>query len=112
MSAEVLEYIYSKNAISDYEYKFYKSIYRRTSMSIKQWDIKKKINRKLLDFTSYERNSYFNKINRILKWAEKNPTFDTNYVLSVKDSCNRNGKLTEKQLVGLNNIITRFKIQE
>lgn len=111
MSTEVLEYLYSKNTISDFDYKFYKSIFRRTSMSLKQWDIKEKINQKLLDFASYERNSHFNKINRILKWAEDNTSFDTTYVLSLKQACNRNGKLTEKQLAGLNNIITKFKIQ-
>lgn len=112
MSAEVLEYIYSKNAISEYEYKFYKSIFRRTSMSLKQWDIKEKINQKFLDFTSYERNSHFNKINLILKWAEDNPLFDTSYVLSLKQTYNRNGKITSRQLAGLNNIISKFKIQE
>lgn len=111
MSAEVLEYLYSKNAISDFDYKFYKSIFRRTSMSLKQWDIKEKINQKLLDFSSYERNSHFNKINRILKWAEDNISFDTTYVLSLKQACNRNGKLTEKQSASLNNIINKFKIQ-
>jgi len=111
MSAEVLEYLYSKNAISDFDYKFYKSIFRRTSMSLKQWDIKEKINQKLLDFSSYERNSHFNKINHILKWAEDNISFDTTYVLSLKQACNRNGKLTEKQSASLNNIINKFKIQ-
>lgn len=112
MSAEVLEYLSSKNAISDFDYKFYKSIIRRTSLSLKQWDLKEKINQKLLSFTSYERNSHFNKINLIVKWAEDNPSFDTSYVLSLKQACNRNGNLSSKQLAGLNNIISKFKIQE
>jgi len=112
MSAEVLEYLYSKNAISDSEYKFYKSIHRRTRMSTKQWEFKERINRKFLNFTSYERNSHFNKINLILKWAEEKPSFNTDYVLSLKQACNRNGKLTDNQLSALNNIITKFKIKE
>ena len=111
MSSEVIEYIYKKKGISDFEYNFYKSIYRKRIMSEKQWDIKKRINQKFLNFTSYETNSHFNKINLVLKWAQTNISFNTDFVQSIKKSCQKNGRLTEKQLESLNNIITAFKIQ-
>ncbi len=80
-------------------------------MSDKQWDIKKRINQKFLNFTSYETNSHFNKINLVLKWAQTNITFNTDFVQSIKKSCQKNGRLTEKQLESLNKIISAFKIQ-
>ncbi|PWN58437.1 hypothetical protein [Chryseobacterium viscerum] len=111
MNAEVIEYIYGKKGISDFDYKFYKSIYRRRIMSAKQWDIKKRINQQFLNFTSYETNSHFNKINLVLKWAQNNTSFDPDFVQSLKASCQRKGRLTEKQLESLNKIISAFKIK-
>ena len=111
MSSEVIEYIYKKKGISDFEYNFYKSIYRKRIMSDKQWDIKKRINQKFLNFTRYETNSHFNKINLVLKWAQTNISFNTDFVLSIKECCRKNGRLTEKQLESLNKIISSFKIQ-
>lgn len=110
MSSEVIEYIYKKKGISDFEYNFYKSIYRKRIMSDKQWDIKKRINQKFLNFTSYETNSHFNKINLVLKWAQTNISFNTDFVLSIKKSCQKNGRLTDKQLESLNKIINGFQI--
>ena len=111
MSLEVIEYIYKKKGLSDFEYNFYKSIYRKRIISDKQLDIKKRINQKFLTFTSYETNSHFNKINLVLKWAQTNIAFNTDFVLSIKKSCQKNGRLTEKQLESLNKIISGFKIQ-
>ena len=111
ISSEVIEYIYKKKGISDFEYNFYKSIYRKRIMSDKQWDIKKRINHKFLNFTRYETNSHFNKINLVLKWAQTNISFNTDFVLSIKECCQKNGRLTEKQLESLNKIISSFKIQ-
>lgn len=110
MSAEVVEYLYRKHAINNYEYKFYLDIYRKRNLSGKQEDIKRKINEKFLKFTSYETNSQFSKINLILNWAHSNADFDTDFVLSVKRSCEKNGRLTDKQSLGLDNIIKRFGI--
>jgi len=111
MSEEVLDYLNSKKIIDDYEYKFYSNILRKKNLTDKQLDIKKRINQKLLDFTSYESNSQFNRINIVLKWAENNPWFDTSFVTSLKSSCERNGKLTENQKKALENIITKLKIE-
>jgi hypothetical protein len=111
MNAEVIEYLYTKRGISDFDYKFYKSIYRKRILSAKQWNIKEQINRKFLNFTSYETNSHFNKINKILKWAQNNTAFNTDFVYSLKRSCQQKGRLTEKQLSVLHNIIQKFKIQ-
>ncbi|QBO59586.1 hypothetical protein [Chryseobacterium salivictor] len=111
MSAEVIEYIYRKKGISDFDYKFYKSIYRRRIMSTKQCEIKKRINQQFLNFTSYETNSHFNKINLVLKWAETNTSFNTDFILSIKKTCRQKGRLTEKQLESLNKIIRDFKIK-
>jgi len=110
MSAEVLDYLYRKKGISDFEYQFYRSIYRKRILSAKQWEIKERINRKFLNFTSYETNSHFNKINKVLKWAQNNSFFNTDFVLSLKKSCQQKGRLTENQLSALNNIIQKFNI--
>ena len=110
MSAEVIDYLHRKNGISDFDYKFYKSIYRKRILSAKQWKIKEQINRKFLNFTSYETNSHFNKINQILKCAQNNTFFNTDFVLSLKKSCQQKGRLTENQLSALNNIIQKFNI--
>ncbi|WP_159476280.1 hypothetical protein [Chryseobacterium sp. 18068] len=110
MSSEVIEYFYRKGGMSDFDYKFYQSIFRKRNMSAKQWDIKAKINRKFLNFTSYETNSHFNKINKVLKWAEKNTFFNTDFVVSLKNSCIRRGRLTENQLASLDKIILKCNI--
>lgn len=111
MSAEVVDYIYSKKGISDFEYKFYKDIHRKRNLSLKQLEIKNRINNKFLAFTSYETNSHFNRINLVLKWAENNTWFDTDFVQSLKKSCERKGKLSENQKTALENIIKKLKIQ-
>ncbi|WP_290806575.1 hypothetical protein [Flavobacterium sp.] len=111
MSAVVIDYIYSKNGISEFEYNFYVDIHRKRNLSFKQLEIKKRINNKFLAFTSYETNSHFNRIKLVLKWAENNSWFDKSFVLSLKKSCERNGKLTENQRLGLENIITKLKIE-
>ncbi|MDV3748941.1 hypothetical protein CMU21_13980 [Elizabethkingia anophelis] len=112
ISSDALEYIYRKKGISDFEYNYYLSIHRKRSLSEKQWEIKRRINKKFLDFTSYETNSHFNKINKVLKWAESNTFFNTEFVLSLQQTCRQKGRLSEKQLVALNNIIQRFNIRK
>ena len=69
-----------------------------------------RINDKFLTFTSYETNSHFNRINLVLKWAENNSWFDKNFIMSLKKSCEKNGKLSERQKIALENIITKLKI--
>lgn len=110
MSAEVIDYIYNKKGISDFEYKFYVSIYRKRNLTFKQLEVKQRINDKFLAFTSYETNSQFNRINLALKWAENNSWFDKSFILSLKKNCERNGKLSENQKTALENIITKLKI--
>lgn len=39
MSSEVIEYFYRKGGMSDFDYKFYQSIFRKRNMSAKQLDI-------------------------------------------------------------------------
>lgn len=110
MSAEVIDYVYKKNGISDFEHTFYIDTYRKRNLSVKQLDVKKRINEKFLKFTSYETNSQFSKINLILSWAQNNPNFDTDFVLSIRKSCEKNGRLTEKQATAIDNIIKKFGI--
>lgn len=111
MSLEVLEYLYGKKVLSEFEYKFYLDTIRKRKLSDKQIEIRKKINQKLIDFTSYESNSNFSKINLVLKWAENNIWFDTSFVDSLKQSCERKGSLTDNQLNALDNIIKKLKIK-
>jgi hypothetical protein len=110
MSPEALIYLYDKNVISQIEYNIYSDIQRKRNLSVKQLDFKKRINKKLIDFTSYEASSALFKINLVLKWAETRTEFDTAFVLSLKDCCEKGRKLTEKQVQGLENIITFYKI--
>lgn len=110
MSSEVLEYLNNKKALSNFEYKFYTDIIRKRKLSEKQLEIKKRINQKLIDFTSYESNSSFSKINQVLIWAVDNPQFDKGFILSLKESCHKKGRLSEKQKIALDNIIAKFKI--
>lgn len=110
MSSEVLEYLNSNKVLSYFDYNFYSDIIRKRNLSEKQLETKRRINQKLIDFTSYELNSNFSKINLVLNWAEDNPKFDKSFVLSLKSSCENKGKLSEKQKTALDNIITKFGI--
>ncbi len=110
MSIEVVEYLKDKQILDDFEYDFYISIHRKRNLSEKQLEIKKRINQKFLNFTSYESNSQFSRINVVLEWAKTKPDFNVSFVNSLKSSCERNGKLTDKQKIALENIITKWKI--
>jgi len=111
MSLKVLEYLYAKKVLSEFEYKFYLDTIRKRLLSDKQLEIKEKINQKLIDFTSYESNSHFSKINLVFKWAENNNWFDISFINSLKKSCEKKGKLTGNQLKALDNIIKKMKIE-
>ena len=111
MSAEVLEYLNDKKVITQFEYDFYTDTLRKRNFSDKQLEIRERINQKFLDFTSYEANSVFSRINMVLKWADNNKWFKTDFVQSLKQSCERKGKLTESQSQALENIITKLKIE-
>jgi len=67
MSAEVIEYLFNKKVLSEYEYKFYRDVIRKRKLSTKQKELKIKINKKLIEFTSYEANSNFSRMNLIVK---------------------------------------------
>ena len=112
MSPEVLEYLNKKKVLSDFDYSFYKDTIRKRKLSEKQLNIRKRINQKLIDFTSYETNSHFSRINLVLDWAKDNSWFDTTFVASLKQNCERKGKLSEKQKDALENIITKLKIEK
>lgn len=111
ISKTALEYLKSKDGLSDFEYNFYLDIIRKRNLSEKQANLKEKINQKFLNFTNYEANSILKKINSVLKWAKSKSNFDTNFIQSLKSSFNKYGKLSEKQDNALNNIIEKFKIK-
>lgn len=111
MSAEVIDYMREKKLLNSFEYSFYMDTFRKRKLSEKQTEIRERINKKFLNATSYELNSHFRKINTVLKWAEGKTDFDTSFILSLRDSCRRNGKLTDKQKSALENIIIKFKIE-
>lgn len=112
MSVDVVEYLKNKNIIDDFEFNFYINILRKRKLSDKQLEIKKKINKKLLDFTSSESNSQLLRINLVLDWARDNNEFDKTFINSIKRSCERTGKLTVKQKIALDNIICKWKIEK
>ena len=111
MSPEVLEYLRKKNVLTEFDYKFYSDTIRKRKLSDKQLAIRERINQKLIDFTSYESNSNFTRINLVLKWAEDKSWFDKTFVNSLKSSCEKKGKLTEKQTFALESIIKKLKIE-
>jgi hypothetical protein len=111
MSPEVLEYLRKKKVLTDFDYSFYSDTIRKRKLSEKQLAIRERINQKLIDFTSYESNSNFTRINLVLKWAEDKSGFDKSFVNSLKSSCEKNGKLSEKQTLALENIIKKWKIE-
>ncbi|WBX72941.1 hypothetical protein PG913_08505 [Tenacibaculum pacificus] len=111
MSPEVLEYLRKKNVLTEFDYKFYSDTIRKRKLSDKQLAIRERINQKLIDFTSYESNSNFTRINLVLKWAEDKSWFDKTFVNSLKSSCEKKGKLTEKQTLALESIIKKLKIE-
>ena len=111
MSQEALEYLNSKEQLTDFEYNFYCDTIRKRKLSEKQTAIRKRINQKFLDFTHYKSNSDLSKINLVLKWAEDNPRFDTQFILSLKGSYEKYEKLSNKQITALNNIISKYKIK-
>tara|TARA_R110001583_G_scaffold74134_1_gene205541 strand:- start:1425 stop:2042 length:618 start_codon:yes stop_codon:yes gene_type:complete len=111
MSSEVLEYLRKKKVLTDFDYSFYSDTIRKRKLSNKQLVIRERINQKLIDFTSYESNSNFSRINLVQKWAEDKSWFDKSFILSLKSSCEKKGKLSEKQTIALENIITKLKIE-
>ena len=111
MSFEVLDYMKEKNVITKFEYDFYTDTIRKRKLSEKQLNIRNRINQKLIDFTGYESNSNFTRISLILQWAEKNEWFDKTFVNSLKECCERKGKLSDKQKQALENIISKLKIE-
>ena len=111
MSPEVLEYLRKKKVLTDFEYLFYSDTIRKRKLSEKQLVLRERINQKLIDFTSYESNSNFTRINLVLKWAEDKSWFDKSFVNSLNSSCEKRGKLSEKQILALENLIKKLKIE-
>jgi len=111
MNSEVLEYLRKKKVLTDFDYTFYSDTIRKRKLSEKQQAIRERINQNLIDFTSYESNSNFSKINLVMKWAEDKSWFDKTFVMSLKSSCEKKGKLSDKQKTGLENIIMKLKIE-
>lgn len=52
------------------------------------------------------------KIELILTWADDNPNFDTAFVESLKESFEKWGRLSEKQIWALDHIIEEWGIDE
>lgn len=110
INPEVIQYLYDKKVIDDFEFKFYLNIHRKRILSTKQKDIKLRINKKFLEFSTIESNQSISKIQKVKEWATNQPNFDTSFINSLETAFNRNGKLSEKQLAALNKIIERWKI--
>lgn len=53
-----------------------------------------------------------NKINLVLEWSKKVPSFDTKFILSLKRQYDKNSRITSKQEIALDNIISSWKIGE
>lgn len=60
--------------------------------------------------TYHEFNDPEDKIEKVLKWADKNPNFDTTFIESLAEQLSNGKDLTDAQENALNNIIKRFRI--
>jgi DNA polymerase III epsilon subunit-like protein len=49
-------------------------------------------------------------IERIMDWAESNPDFDTDFVEKLADDLETKGRLTQRQIDSLHNIIERWRV--
>lgn len=108
---EAFEFIKSKGILNDFECTFYLDTISKRVLSDRQLAIRQRINTKFLNFTSSEGNIDQIKIESVLSWANTKPDFKTDFIISVKNSFERNGKLTDKQTQAIDNIITRFGIK-
>ncbi|MEN9440000.1 MAG: hypothetical protein RLZ33_76 [Bacteroidota bacterium] len=110
LSSEVVEYLFEKKVINDFEYNFYNDISKKRILTPKQQEIKLRINEKFINFTSFDTNSHFHKIAQVLNWAKEKEGFDLSFIESLETNCKKNGKLSDKQVQALENIITRWNI--
>lgn len=111
MSPEVIEYLSNKQVINEFEFNFYMDILKKRNLSLKQQEIKIRINEKFLNFTSFETNSHLDKITAVLNWAKQKDNFDISFIESLEINCKKNGKLSEKQTEALDKIIKNWKIE-
>lgn len=101
---DAIEYLKEKNCITKWEYDFYFKIRRKHILSDKQMDIKKRINQKFLDFTSYQRKLIEEKFKKVNDF--KNISLpDKEFVSSIKSQFQKKGKLSPKQIYRLEKII-------
>ncbi|MFA6150537.1 MAG: hypothetical protein WC716_04385 [Chitinophagaceae bacterium] len=105
-----LEYLNSKNLLTELQYNFYKSSVRKWKLSTKQMATRIGINRKFLEITSYDVTSTSSRINKVLSFAENNKTADLIFLRSLKEYFETNGKLTERQNYCLNFHVEKLKI--
>ncbi len=54
---------------------------------------------------------YSEKIDKILKWAQKRKKFDTTFLLSVKDFIENEDFISDAQMQSIDNIIEKCKIK-
>lgn len=111
LGKEAFEFIKSKSILNEFECAFYLDTIGKRILSDKQMAIRQRINTKFLNFTSSEGSIDQIKIESILIWAKSKADFQTDFVISVKSSFERNGKLSDKQIQAIDNIIARFGIK-
>ena len=49
-------------------------------------------------------------IERIMDWAESNPHFNTDFVEKLADDLETKGRLTQRQIDSLHNIIEKWRV--
>jgi hypothetical protein len=55
---------------------------------------------------------YHDKINVILEWSKDHPKFNQDFIRNVLEKTSEYQSITEKQMSAIDNIITKFKIDE
>ena len=111
MSTKSLLYLYENNFITEWDYNFYSDIRLKRNLSGKQLNKKRKINQKLINATKYETNSTKFAIEMVISWAKDNPSFNCDFVYSLRGQIARGKTLSESQSSSLKNIIKGFKIK-
>ncbi|MFB6305945.1 MAG: hypothetical protein ABEH43_02975, partial [Flavobacteriales bacterium] len=111
MAKEAVEYLFQNDIIDKWEYDFYHDVRLKRKLSSRQMNIKKRINKKLMEEVTDYQSDEHKKTEAILKWAEGNKNFDTKFVDDMKDKLETKKNLTLNQIRGLDNIIESFGIQ-
>lgn len=104
LGKDALDFCKSRGIINDYEYSFYENTGLMRNLSGKQDQLRKKINRKFLDFVSGQKSLVL-KMEEILNLGESGKDVEAkDFIKSIRSQFLKNGRLTDNQSEALNKV--------